>query len=150
MTEHIKTSQVAAAIAASGGADAVQPAALRLLTQRVNEQLSWLDGFASAIAGGMALDGTICRLMKMYINSARGTYHAVESFLAMQGGWDEYYNVLGATEDHCTGSGGCIEVEAAGWQRVGTLPEIGARNCMSNCLCSWRYRNSLTGEERMY
>jgi len=150
MAHDIKTTQVAATVAASGGADAVSPAALRLLTQRVNVQLDYLANFATAIAGGMSLDGTVCRLMKMYINGARGTFHAVESFLAVQSGWNEYYNILGATEDHCTGSGGCIEVEAAGWQPVGSLPEIGARNCMSNCLCSWKYRNSLTGEERVY
>lgn len=144
----IRVTHLASAMAAAGGSGGMTPDLMQLTQQRIESQLEFLQNFASRIAGGMPLDGNICRVMLMYINAGRGTFHAVEAELLGAQGFIEYRNVLGATEDHCTGSGSCLEVSGQGWQPVGSLPEIGNRKCMSNCLCSWQYRNPFTGEVR--
>ena len=145
MKNNIMHSQVSAAILASGGqfTDSI----LRDVTGRIQFQLQHLDRFALAIAAGMKLDGTVCRLMKMYINSARGTYHSIDGIMKAGLGFNEYKNVLGPSEAHCDTGTSCISVSDAGWQLVGSLPPIGSRTCLSNCLCHWEYRNSITGIE---
>lgn len=40
---------------------------------------------------------------------------------------------------------GCVETTSAGWQLIGTLPEIGLRSCAMRCRCWWSF--SLTGTE---
>lgn len=56
-------------------------------------------------------------------------------------------NILGVA-DHCRNyddprgnkiTEGCIEVTAAGWKPIGTLPNVGERTCKSRCLCSMQY-----------
>ena len=56
-----------------------------------------------------------------------------------------YRNLLGVA-DHCRSTDfaeGCPDVTAAGFQLIGTLPEIGDRSCGPNCKCSWDF--SLVG-----
>ena len=146
MRNHIVQSNVAAGMAAAGGHMALTPQHIWQIQQRIHFQLVKLAAFALRIAAGMKLDGTVCRLMKMYLNSARGTYHLIDGMIVLAAGFTEYRNVLGAGEEHCTGGGSCPEVSDKGWQPVGTLTPIGARKCMSNCLCTWQYRNPFTGQ----
>lgn len=146
MRNHIVQANVAAGMAAAGGRMALTPQHIWQIQQRIKFQLIRLALFAQRIASGMKLDGTVCRLMKMYLNSARGTYHLIDGMIVAAAGFTEYRNVLGAGEAHCTGGNSCPEVSAQGWQPVGTLTPIGARKCMSNCLCSWEYRNPFTGK----
>lgn len=148
MVGMIKASQVAAGVAAAGGMASLTPGVIAEIERNIREQLEYLNNFANGIADGMKLDGTVCRLMKMYLSAARGTYHAVEGFLLGLGGFDLELNVLGAGEAHCQGGESCIAETDKGWQARGTGTPIGSRTCLSNCLCHWRYKNSLTGEER--
>ena len=144
MKDNIIASNVAAGMSAAGGS--MSGDIISALVGRIQFQLEHLDRFALALAAGMKLDGTVCRLMRMYVNSARGSFHAIDNLMKAGLGYTEYMNVLGAGEDHCTGGNSCPEVTAMGWQPVGTLTPIGSRKCMSNCLCRWAYRNSVTGE----
>jgi hypothetical protein len=55
-------------------------------------------------------------------------------------------NILGNTEDHCVRgkfTQACVDVTAAGWQPIGSLPLPGLRTCGGNCLCHMEF--SLTG-----
>ena len=146
MKDNIIASNIAAGSLAAGGVGGLTPSVTGLISSRIRFQLEKLNLFAGAISGGMRLDGRLCRLMKMYINSARGTYHGVDGLVKVARGFDEYRNILGAGEAHCTGGSSCPGVSDLGWRPVGTLTPIGSRTCMSNCLCSWEYRNSITGE----
>ena len=148
MTGMIKSSQIAAGVAAVGGIANLTPSVIEEIERNIREQLEYLRNFSNEIAGGMKLDGTVCRLMKMYLSAARGTYHAIEGFILGLGGFDLELNVLGAGEAHCTGGTSCVAETDKGWQARGTGTPIGSRTCLSNCLCHWRYRNSITGEER--
>lgn len=148
MVGAIKSSQVAGGVAAAGGLEAVTPGVLAEIERGIQKQLEYLANFADALANGMALDGGVCRLMKMYLNSSRGTYHAVHSLVAIERGFDLELNVLGAGEAHCQGGKSCVAETDKGWQPIGSGTPIGSRTCLSNCLCHWRYMNSLTGEER--
>jgi len=147
MTDAIKNAGIAAGIQAAGGVGNLDANTVAIIENNIREQLAYLDNFARAIGDGMTLDGTVCRLMKMYTQAARGLFHEVESYLMGQEGFDLEINVLGATENHCDGSGSCIEETAKGWQLRGSGTPIGSRTCLSNCNCHWQYRNSLTGEE---
>jgi hypothetical protein len=146
MKAGIISSQIAGGMLASGGEAGLAPDKMNIIQEHIAFQLSHLANFAKAIAGGMALDGTVCRLMKMYINSARGTFYAIDGVVKSGYGFTLYRNVLGAGETHCTGGGSCPEVSDQGYQPVGTLTPIGARKCMSNCLCHWQYMNPVTEE----
>jgi hypothetical protein len=140
MATMIKTTTLASAMAAAGGAGGMTPGMLELVQSKIAEQLGYLQEFASRIASGIPLDGNICRVMQLYLNGARGIFHIIEGDRYGRDGYTEYRNVLGPTEEHCTGSGSCLEATEAGWSPLGTLPAIGSRICLSNCLCQWQYR----------
>ncbi len=56
-------------------------------------------------------------------------------------------NVYGDSVRHCLDSAdslGCVTVDAAGWQPIGSLPAPGLRTCGPNCECSLNY--SLIGD----
>lgn len=140
MVTMIKASHLAGAMLAAGGSGGLTPEVLAIVENKVEEQLSYLGEFAGRIADGLPLDGNLCRVMRMYLSGARGVFFAVEADRMLSNGFTEYINILGPTEDHCTGGGSCLEVSDQGWQPVGTLPEVGTRLCLSNCLCHWQYR----------
>ena len=146
MARIIRDSQLAGAMAANDGV--LDPAAQRRVEERIEFHLGKLVVFAAAIATGMKLDGRLGRIMRLYLYGARASYFDVEGILRVAGGFTEYINVLGAGEDHCTGGGSCPEVTDQGFQPVGTLTPIGSRNCLTHCLCTWVYRNPVTGELR--
>jgi hypothetical protein len=141
METWIKMSQIVAGALQVGGYDMMTAADWQRVENAIYFQLDHLRQFSNQIAGGLPLDGNICRRMKMYLDSARGTYHAMEEGVMANRGFDLYLNVLSDAE-HC---GGCIEETAKGWIPVGTGTPIGARDCMSGCKCHWEYMNSETG-----
>ena len=147
MSDKIIASHVGAAVIAGGGVDALAPDIMAYVEQQVNFQLSRLARLASLIgSGAQRVDGTVCRLMKMYGNSPNTTFWGTDNIVVGNSGFTLYRNELGANEDHCTGGRSCQSVTAEGLQPVGSLTPIGSRTCLSNCLCSWRYYNPSTGE----
>ena len=145
MKNNIVYGHVSSALAAGGGLQSLDSGQIQYIQEQIKFQLSKLADFSAAIAGGMKMDGRICRIMKMYLNSARGTFHGIDMSVLANNGFTEYRNVLGANETHCTGSGSCVQVTDQGWAPVGSLTPIGARKCLSNCLCHWQYRNPFNG-----
>ena len=146
MARNIKVSHIAAAAIAAGGIGQITPAMVARIEENVAFQLSYLSQLASSIAGGQVSGGTMCRLAQLYLGSSRGTYNDIDGIMMGDQGFDLYRNVLGAGEEHCDGGNSCPEVSDMGWQPIGSLPQIGSRKCLGNCLCSWEYMNSFTGE----
>lgn len=135
----IKTVHMASAVLARGGYGRMSPDDWALVQDKIGEQLTYLDNFASQIASGQQrLDGTLCRRMQLYLEAGRGTYHDMEQRVMGNRGYDEYRNVLGSAE-HCDE---CVAESDRGWVALGELTPIGSRICNKNCKCTYEYRIS--------
>ncbi|NIQ08555.1 MAG: hypothetical protein GWO23_02240 [Gammaproteobacteria bacterium] len=139
MSDQIRALHTASAVLAKGGFGRMSPDDYTRLSEKIEEQIRYLDNFARQIANGQQqLNGTLCRRMQLYIEAGRGTYHDIERRLMEDRGFDEYRNILGAAE-HCDG---CIGETDKGWVAIGELIPIGERECMNNCQCTYEYRMS--------
>ena len=117
---------------------------------RIERELRYLEGFAGQIADGtqrvswidevtgdQMVDGRFLFRCEMYARSGHGTYENVNRELMSESGkFTEERRVTHAFE----GCDGCIAIEMMGWQPIGTLPEIGAEECLTACMCSFEYR----------
>jgi hypothetical protein len=114
-----------------------------------------LENFANDIASGE--DGTVEAIQNRASAYAQSSLPMMETIrvVSHRNAKDDqgrplflfYRNIL-MPGDNCSDgehTEGCIETTAAGWQPIGTLPEIGARTCKFNCRCAWNF--SLTGME---
>ncbi len=72
----------------------------------------------------------------MYVEAGRATYHVIDSELHEEMGFDEERSIR-YSADSCAG---CIGAERLGWALIGTIPPIGTRTCLGNCLCRMEYR----------
>jgi hypothetical protein len=143
MTDLIKTIHMAAAVLARGGFGRMSPDDWARVQDRIREQISYLDNFASQIASGQQrLDGTLCRRMLLYLEAGRGTYHDIERNLMEDRGYDEFRNRITASES-CSE---CIEMSDMGWVPIDSsaMVPIGSRICNKNCKCYYEYRISET------
>ena len=114
------------------------------LEERLLHEYQYLYNFADEIALGKApLTRRSVVRAQMYADAGRGTYEEARRDSAARAGFDEERRMLGQA-DHC---GCCIEQAEMGWQPKGTLKPIGECTCLTNCHCTFIYRNSETGEE---
>ena len=101
---------------------------------------------------GTNTEAAIINRASLYGDAGQGVYETVR-VASHNAATDEagrphylfYRRILGDAQ-HCRDSEyaeGCPSVAAAGWQEIGTLPEIGTCTCGPNCACSWEF--SLTG-----
>jgi hypothetical protein len=139
MADIIKTVHMASAVLARGGFGRMSGDDWTRVQDKIREQMTYLDNFASQIASGQQrLDGTLCRRMQLYLEAGRGTYHDIEQRMMEDRGYDEYRNVLGSAE-HCDE---CVAESERGWVKLGELVPIGSRICNKNCKCTYEYRIS--------
>jgi len=91
---------------------------------------------------------------RLYARAARMTYHKAETLWAGSMGFTEEAYILNPA-DHCTDQDGarqspprrgCTERARAGWNPIGTWPNIGEMACHSNDRCSKEYRSPTTGQ----
>jgi hypothetical protein len=142
MMMEIKSIHTASAAAAAGGWAQMTPALWGATGRLVRDEYAYLRDFVRQIASGeQRLDGDFLRRARMYGDAGRGTYHALETRLMRNRGWDEEASVLGVA-DHCQG---CLDEAARGFVPIGSLVPIGDRQCRSNCKCRKKYRNSISG-----
>lgn len=142
MTDWIKQSHIAAAVAQAGGFDNMTPDLWQQVENMILFQLEHLRDFSRQIAAGLPLDGNICRRMRMYIEAARATYHNLEAGMMARIGFTLYASIRTANES-CNQ---CVEEEARGFVPVGELTPIGARECLSHCKCYFIYMDPETGQ----
>ncbi len=147
MVTALKTSHLEGAAVAKGGWLALTTDDYRWVTDRVRGQLTYLQRFHDDLAYGRApMDGTVANRAAMYVEAGVATNRAMESRMAVDRG-EELERNIGNDDDHtCEG---CQDATDAGWVPIGTLPEVGQRDCMSNCRCWMDFRtgNPDDGEE---
>lgn len=135
----IKTSHVAAGVAAQGGTAQMTPSAYGFLGSEIKAQYAYLRAFANDIGSGLLpLDGRLIARADMYGQHARATFEAVRARDAATYGYDEERSLL-HSGDPC---GQCPDQAALGWVPLGTLIPIGQRTCLSRCRCTISRRRS--------
>lgn len=145
----LSNAHLTAAAYARGGWEFLDHDTMLLVGERLAVQFKYLDAFAAqaatraavgatTVAGEPALFGAadVARLMQYGSAAVRGTFSAVLRQDAAQRGETEERNVLGAAA-HCEE---CADLDTLGdaedgWVPIGTLPEIGERECRGNCAC---------------
>jgi hypothetical protein len=143
MEQEIKIIHTASAASARGGWAQMTQADWGWVGQRVRAQYAYLDRFTRQIAGGQQrLDGRALMRARMYAQAARATFQEMRRRYARiykDGVTEE--RVLKPNAEHCEGGDnrpGCVELAALGRQPIGTLPPIGAAQCLTFCLCTFR------------
>jgi len=135
MRSEIKAGSRAMAELASGGR--LTSRQLGALGSAVKEQNKYLIGFASDLENGTISlgPGTVARA-EMY---AEGLWSRYQNFVRLRekgAGMTRERLILGSAE-HCPD---CPADAARGWVEIGTLANIGNRQCLSRCRCHFEYR----------
>lgn len=137
MRTHVKDVQLYSAAAARGGWAQLTPEDYGRIGGLVGEQYRYLENFTRQISGGLPLDGRFQARTEMYMQAARRTYETTfMREMVEKHEVTEQRNILHRAE-HC---GECEDATAMGWMPVGTLPEIGDRQCGPNCRCTMEFR----------
>lgn len=135
MREEIRAGHRAAAMLANGGK--MTPQALGRLGATVRAQYEYLARLSSQIENGeVALNGKLRARAKMYGQAIRLSYENQVRAREAHARMSEERRVLSSAE-HCAD---CVGYAAAGWQPIGTLPQIGDSQCRANCHCHFEYR----------
>jgi hypothetical protein len=138
VAREVKSMHLASASLAKGGWAQMGPREFGAVGRKLRDEYGYLAKFAEQIKDGtQKLDGSLISRANLYAQGPRGTYHAIEARGMLDQGKAECRNVLGGSDHSCEG---CLAETAKGWQPVGTLVEIGSRQCLSNCRCSIQYR----------
>lgn len=144
----IKRTHLQAAAAAKGGWSQLSPADFGRVGAAIKEQYRYLRAFAAQMEAGSPADGRFEVRSRMYGHAARRHFHAVQREQMRVRGFDEERNVRTARES-CAGASagriGCVDASRRGWVPIGDLPAVGARICLTQCLCFIEYRSSATG-----
>jgi hypothetical protein len=128
----------AAQIAVGGKGQMLKsPVFLGRLGARVREQKAYLRGLEREVyEGKQKLDGRLLARIEMFGDAGVGTYENMRRGMMMgDRGIAEESRRLGYAK-HC---GDCPPL-AGYWAPIGTLPEIGASQCLSRCHCRFIYR----------
>ena len=107
------------------------------LGQLLKSRYSYLSRFAADIQSGkQPLDGRFLSRASAYLLHARQARHDAErhEMFEVQGFRFEENRL--STAENCAG---CLEATALGPVPIGTLPEIGTRDCLYNCKCEVVY-----------
>ena len=135
----IKSSQIAAALAAYGGRANMSSEKWGFIGYRIREQFQYSRQMvADVLDGRQRINGRLEARARMYGGAARQTYNAVRAGEAQSGGLRYERNVMGAAE-HCQG---CRDQTAKGQVPRGTLVPPGYRQCRSSCRCHLVYSNT--------
>lgn len=133
MLEEIKSAQIAAALAAYGGREAMTPARWGTVGQMIRRQYGYARQMvADVLEGRQRLNGRLDARARMYASAARATYEGVRRGELARMGFAFERNVQHSQE----GCRQCVAASAAGAVPIGTLPPIGSRTCRSACLCT--------------
>lgn len=142
MRVELKHIHTYSALSALGGRSQLTQSDFGRIGQRLRQEYQFLQRLGDDIESGRQLpDGRLTNRARLFAQSGRSTFHAVERVEMLARGWDLEENVL-ANAEHC---GGCLQETARGRVPIGSLVPIGSRPCLSNDRCRIRYSNSRTG-----
>lgn len=133
----LKDSHIAAAALARGGWENLDKSTLGFVGSRLRSEYAHLSGLALDTRPGDFDGRALARLAQYGGGAVRGTESAVRRRDA--GAEAEERNVLGSSNscEECPG------LSDLGWQPIGTLPEIGSRECRGNCSCTIEVRTAV-------
>lgn len=139
MRAQITAAHLAVGSLGAGGLAALEPATTALLDTAVKAQLAYLDAWAAELASS-SVPMTPAALARagLYAQAPRGTFQAGLGLAATRKGMSEESNLLHAAESCAS----CRAATAAGWVKIGVLPPVGGRSCLSNCRCVLAYRSA--------
>ena len=134
--EEIRNMHRAVAMIANGGKAQMGPSQWGFVGSRIRSELTYFNAFASEVdnipEGAVLTDAFVSRA-KSYFNAAYTTYaQALRRRVIEASHADFEENILEAGSVHCEG---CLGASAAGPVPIGTLVEIGARECGGRCRC---------------
>lgn len=135
MRDEIRAAHRAAAMLANGGR--LTPQAAGRLGAALKKQYQFLDAFTRDIEQGKITLGprTVARA-RLYAQAAMTTYQKAVLERERAAGAALYRLVLSPAE-HCAE---CLADAEKGFVPVGSLPEIGDRECLINCKCRWEFK----------
>jgi hypothetical protein len=107
------------------------------LVDRLTGEFEYLAGFRAALPD--LSDAQQAARATLYAQSVWATYQQMRGALADQSGMDEERSVTDPAAASCAE---CDALEADDWVPLGTLPEVGERECLSNCRCGIEYRST--------
>lgn len=138
MAEALKAAHLEGAAVARGGWAQLSDADFQWVGQRVRAEIGYLQQFEDGLASGLIpLDGNVAARAEMYVEQGRATQREMERRMAIGRGVTQERNVLGGSSRPC---GECPSLSSLGWVPAGTLPAVGARQCLSRCRCHLNFR----------
>lgn len=133
----IKQMHIASACLGRGGYEQMTPADWGRVGQRIRRQYAYLENFARQVeSGAQPMDGSLVNRARLYTFATRGTYDGQRRANYATMGYRFEKRVLHKAE-HCQS---CKDIAALGWQPIGTLPNIGDADCLSNCQCTFKFK----------
>jgi hypothetical protein len=144
----VKNLHTSLAMAGAGGMASMTPSDWGRVGQRLRFEYSRLAEFAVQLAERQFTPGQVRARVDMYCNAGNVSFEASRRAGAETAGMTEERNVLGPNENHCHTNPkrpqreGCENVSLLGWVKLGTLPAVGSRVCISNCKCTLAFRRT--------
>ncbi len=133
MHAEIRTTHLAASMAAHGGRAMMSQADYGFVGSQIKAQLQYLRAWSADIASGAApLDGRLVNRARLYATSSVGTFAAVQARDARNSGAEMEERNFSSSADPC---GECPALSAQGWVPLGKLPPVGQRACKAACKC---------------
>lgn len=135
MRDEIRAAHRVAAMLANGGK--LDAKAAGRLGAELKKQYKFLDAFARQIENGeIPLGKRSVARARLYAQAVMTTYE--KAVLAREkAAGTELYRLRLAPAEHCSE---CLIDSAKGFVPIDTLADIGARECLINCRCSWEYQ----------
>lgn len=123
---------------AIGGTEQWGPAQAGRLGARLRFLYGKLNSLGLEVEHGSVSDAELLNRIAMAVESGRGTFEGMRRGLMFDAGMSEEQRVLGAAA-HCTD---CPPLSGY-WAPIGSLPGIGDSLCLSNCACTFTYRDAM-------
>ncbi len=139
MMRAVKDVNLATAVAAHGGRQAMAPADWLYVARDVKAQYQYLRGWAQDIASGAApLDGRLIARAELYGIRATAAYEGMKlRDVKNSGATVLVRNVLAGGADHCHQ---CPDLSARGWVPADEMVPVGSRQCMARDRCHLEFR----------
>lgn len=134
--ELIRDLHRAVALIAGGGSSNMTPSDWGFAGSRIRSELTFFNAFVNEVEalpeGAVLTDAFVARAAS-YQHAAYVTYsQALRRRHLRNGTATLEQNILESGAEHCEG---CLAATAAGSVPIGTLTQIGARDCNSRCKC---------------
>lgn len=121
---------------AIGGTENWGPAQAGRLGARLRFLYRKLNALGLEVEQGLVSDAELLNRIAMAVEAGRGTFEGMRRGLMLDAGMSEEKRVLGDTA-HCSD---CPPISGF-WAMIGSLPGIGESACLSNCACTFVYRD---------